>query len=131
MHELGIVFEIQKRVTAVAEENGLALSDIAQVVVEVGEASTIVPRYLKECWPAATDGTEMEHAELVVEILIAKVRCKKCGEVYEYLKSNKKCPVCGAWECTMVTGQEFNIKEIAVFEEEDSEDDSDEDSNEE
>ena len=131
MHELGIVFEIQKRVTAVAEENGLALSDIAQVVVEVGEASTIVPRYLKECWPAATDGTEMEHAELVVEILIAKVRCKKCGEVYEYLKNNKKCPVCGAWECTMVTGQEFNIKEIAVFEEEDSEDDSDEDSNEE
>ena len=123
MHELGIVFEIQKRVSAVAEENGLALSDIAQVVVEVGEASTIVPRYLKECWPAATDGTEMEHAELVVEILIAKVRCKKCGEVYEYLKNNKKCPVCGAWECTMVTGQEFNIKEIAVFE---SDEDADE-----
>ena len=128
MHELGIVFEIQKRVSAVAEENALALSDIAQVVVEVGEASTIVPRYLKECWPAATDGTEMEHAELVVEILIAKVRCKKCGEVYEYLKNNKKCPVCGAWECTMVTGQEFNIKEIAVFEEEDSEEYFEEDS---
>ena len=127
MHELGIVFEIQKRVTAVAEENGLALSDIAQVVVEVGEASTIVPRYLKECWPAATDGTEMENAELVVEILVAQVRCKKCGTVYEYLKNNKKCPVCGAWECVMVTGQEFNIKEIAVFEsDEESGDDSDE-----
>ena len=127
MHELGIVFEIQKRVTAVAEENGLALSDIAQVVVEVGEASTIVPRYLKECWPAATDGTEMQDAELVVELLVAKVRCKKCGNVYEYLKNNKKCPVCGAWECVMVTGQEFNIKEIAVFEsEEESSEDSDE-----
>ena len=47
MHELGIVFEIQKRVVAVAQETGLALSDIAQVVVEGGEASTIVPRYLK------------------------------------------------------------------------------------
>ena len=118
MHELGIVFEIQKRVTAVAEENGLALRDIAQVVVEVGEASTIVPRYLKECWPAATDGTEMQDAELVVELLSAKVRCKKCGTLYEYLKNNKKCPDCDAWECVMVTGQEFNIKEIAVFEEE-------------
>ena len=31
----------------------------------------------------------------------------------------------------MVTGQEFNIKEIAVFEGEDSEDDSDENSDEE
>ena len=121
MHELGIVFEIQKRVVAVAQENGLALRDIAQVMVEVGEASTIVPRYLKECWPAATDGTEMEAADLVVEVLIAKVRCKKCGEVYEYLKNNRNCPVCGAWECVMITGQEFNIKEIAVFEEEEEE----------
>ena len=117
MHELGIVFEIQKRVTAVAEENGLALSDIAQVVVEVGEASTIVPRYLKECWPAATDGTQMESAELVVELIVARVQCKKCGTVYEYLKNDKKCPGCGAWECVMVSGQEFNIKEITVFEE--------------
>ena len=127
MHELGIVFEIQKRVSAVAEENGLALSDIAQVVVEVGEASTIVPRYLKECWPAATDGTEMESAELVVERIVARVQCKKCQTVYEYLKNDKKCPNCGAWECVMVSGQEFNIKEIAVFEEEEEEEeDSDE-----
>jgi len=116
MHELGIVFEIQKRVSAVAAENGLALSDIAQVVVEVGEASTIVPRYLKECWPAATDGTEMESAELVVELIVARVRCKKCQTEYEYLKNDRKCPDCGAWECVMVSGQEFNIKEIAVFE---------------
>ena len=123
MHELGIVFEIQKRVSAVAEENGLALRDIAQVVVEVGEASTIVPRYLKECWPAATDGTEMESAELVVECIVARVQCKKCQTVYEYLKNDKKCPNCGAWECVMVSGQEFNIKEIAVFE---SDEDADE-----
>ena len=115
MHELGIVFEIQKRVSAVAAENGLALSEIAQVVVEVGEASTIVPRYLKECWPAATDGTEMENAELVIERIVACVRCKQCGTVYEYLKNDRKCPNCGAWECVMVSGQEFNIKEIAVF----------------
>lgn len=116
MHELGIVFEIQKRVSAVAEENGLELRDIASVVVEVGEASTIVPRYLKECWPAATDGTEMESATLEVEVIVAEVECKKCGNVYEYLKNNRVCPKCGAWECVMVTGQEFNIKEIVVYE---------------
>ena len=124
MHELGIVFEIQKRVSAVAEENGLELRDIASVVVEVGEASTIVPRYLKECWPAATDGTEMESATLEVEVIIAEVECKKCGNVYEYLKNNRVCPKCGAWECVMVTGQEFNIKEIVVYEEDEPEEPS-------
>ena len=121
MHELGIVFEIQKRVSAVALENGLELRDIASVVVEVGEASTIVPRYLKECWPAATDGTEMESATLEVEVIVAEVECKKCGNVYEYLKNNRVCPKCSAWECVMVTGQEFNIKEIVVYEEDEPE----------
>ena len=117
MHELGIVFEIQKRVSAVAEENGLALSDIAQVVVEVGEASTIVPRYLKECWPAATDGTEMEHAELVVEILIAKVRCKKCGTEFNVVENEGWCPKCASFDKDLVTGREFAIKELLVPEE--------------
>ncbi len=119
MHELGIVFEIQKRVCLVAEENGIPLKDIASVVVEVGEASTIIPRYLRECWPAATDGTEMKQATLETEVITAEVQCKKCGEVYEYLKNDRKCPKCGAWECVMITGQEFNIKEIVVYEDDD------------
>lgn len=122
MHELGIVFEIQKRVYLVAEENGIPLKDIASVVVEVGEASTIIPRYLKECWPAATDGTEMEQATLETEVIVAEVQCKQCGEEYEYLKNNRKCPKCGAWECVMITGQEFNIKEIVVFEDDEEPD---------
>jgi len=122
MHELGIVFEIQKRVVLVAEENGFPLKDIASVVVEVGEASTIIPRYLKECWPAATDGTEMEQATLETEVIVAEVQCKQCGEVYEYLKNDRKCPKCGARECVMITGQEFNIKEIVVYEDDEESD---------
>ncbi|WP_394925923.1 hydrogenase maturation nickel metallochaperone HypA [uncultured Robinsoniella sp.] len=121
MHELGIVFEIVKRVELAAMENLLELPDIAAVVVEVGEASTIVPKYLKECWPAAIDGTDMEDAKLEVEIIVASVQCKTCGRGYEYLNSGKVCPECGSPECVMVTGQELNIKEIQVFESEEEE----------
>ena len=53
MHELGIVFEIQKRVLEIAKENELAPSDSAEVLVEVGGASTIATRYLQACCPAA------------------------------------------------------------------------------
>jgi hydrogenase nickel incorporation protein HypA/HybF len=87
------------------------------VVVEVGEASTIVPRYLKECWPAATDGTEMEESELVVEVIVAKV-LQKVRRTIRVSENRQEMPACGAWECVMITGQEFTIKEIAVFEEE-------------
>ncbi|MEZ4509376.1 MAG: hydrogenase maturation nickel metallochaperone HypA [Eubacteriales bacterium] len=111
MHELGIVFEIQKRVVAVAQENGLSLRDIAQVVVEVGEASTIVPRYLKECWPAATGGTEMQEAELVVEVLIAKVRCKKCGTVYEP-QAQQKMPRVRRMEASWSRGRSLILRRL-------------------
>lgn len=117
MHELGIVFEIQKRVLEIAKENELAPSDIAEVLVEVGEASTIVPRYLQECWPAAVDETGMEKTKLEVEIITAVVECKQCGTQYEYLNNDKKCPNCSSIACVMVCGQEFCIKQISVFEE--------------
>ena len=87
-------------------------------MVEIGEASTIVPRSLQECWPAAIDGTEMEEAKLEVEIITAVVQCKNCGHQYEYLNNHKKCPECKSEACVMIHGQEFNIKEIAVFDEE-------------
>jgi len=116
MHELGIVFEIKKQVEKTAAENELRLQDIAKVVVEVGEASSVVPSYLKECWPAAIEGTEMEACEFEVEIIVATVECKNCETVYEYLKEGRKCPQCGCESCYMVTGNEFIIKEIAVFE---------------
>lgn len=116
MHELSIVLEIQKCVERAAKENHLALSAVASVVVEVGEVSSVIPRYLTECWPVATEGTEMEGCGLEIEMIPAEVRCKKCGAVYEYLKNGRRCPACGAVECVIVRGEEFNVKEIVVNE---------------
>lgn len=114
MHELSIVLEIQKCVASAAQENGIALSSVAAVVVEVGEASAIVPRYLQSCWPAVLEGTQMEGAQLKIEMIKAEVRCKSCGKVYEYLACERRCPDCGAPECLMFRGQEMNIREILV-----------------
>ena len=119
MHELGIVFEIAKRVGGIAAEYDIAPEDIAAVVVEIGEASTIIPRYLRECWPAAIDRTEFGHVELQTEVITATVSCKACQTVYEYLKNDRKCPRCGLEEAVMSTGREFQIKEILLFEDDD------------
>ena len=123
MHELGIVFEIVKKVRDIAAEYDIAPEEIAAVVVEIGEASTIVPRYLRECWPAAIDRTDLEHVELQTEIITATVSCKACQTVYEYLKNDRKCPLCGSPEAAMVTGREFQIKEILLFEDEEEDED--------
>ncbi|MEG0392832.1 MAG: hydrogenase maturation nickel metallochaperone HypA [Anaerovoracaceae bacterium] len=121
MHELGIVFEIVKRVETISSQYELTPEDVAIVVLEVGEASSIVPKYLSECWPAAIDGTPFEEVTLQIEEIIATVKCKACGQIYEYLNNDKKCPHCQDEGCVMVTGQEFNIKEILLYEEEEDE----------
>ena len=47
MHELGIVFHIVKTVERVAEEN--QADKITKVTLQIGEVSTIIPYYLKDC----------------------------------------------------------------------------------
>ena len=46
MHELGIVFEIVKKLDEVVRQSGIDPSEIAEILLELGEASTIVPKYL-------------------------------------------------------------------------------------
>ena len=48
MHELGIVFHIVKSVEKIAAEN--QASKVNKVVLQIGEVSTIIPYYLKDCW---------------------------------------------------------------------------------
>jgi Zn finger protein HypA/HybF involved in hydrogenase expression len=92
----------------------LELRDIASVVVEVGEASTIVPRYLKECWPAATDGTEMERAQRSKSRLSLQGRMQKMRHGLRVPQKQPRLPQLRRVGMRHGDGQEFNIKEIVV-----------------
>ena len=48
MHELGIVFHVAKQVEEVAIENNA--EHINEVVLSIGEVSTVIPDYLIDCW---------------------------------------------------------------------------------
>ena len=49
MHELGIIFEVVKTVRKFAEEN--QLTKIETLVLQIGEISPIVPKYIEELVP--------------------------------------------------------------------------------
>ena len=115
MHELGLVFEVLNREKGAVEENQIEPQQVAAVVLDVGEASTVVPKYMKECWPAAVDRTEYEHVDLKINELTAVVECKQCGNLYEYLNNDRKCPKCGCEKAALVTGKEFQLKEILLY----------------
>jgi hydrogenase nickel incorporation protein HypA/HybF len=67
MHELGIMYHIVKQVMDVVEKNGV--TEVEALVLQVGEMSGVIPKYLEACYGAAADGTMLETAALEIEML--------------------------------------------------------------
>lgn len=115
MHELGIVFHIIDSLEGVAKENDL--TQIQSVTVEVGEVSTVIPAYLTDCWDWAIKKKELlTGCEMIVETIHAVTHCDDCGQDYGTVAHGRICPHCGSEKTWLITGNEINIKEIAVCE---------------
>lgn len=111
MHEMGICFQLIDSLREVCHEN--AVKKLLSVTLQVGEASMVVPRYMMECWDAATGDTEFKNAKLKIVTTVAKGRCNACGHEFEIAKNNRKCPYCGAENNFVpVSGMEVEISEI-------------------
>ena len=110
MHELGIMFNIVRSVENFARQNGV--TQIDTLVLQIGELSPVVPHYIEACYPAAVDGTLLESTHLKIEIIPGNALCKSCGQVFHLPGSGSICPHCQSREWEVISGKEFNIKEI-------------------
>ena len=110
MHELGVVIEVVKTVENFARKN--AVTKIDTLVLQIGELSSMIPRYIESCYPAAVDGTLLQNTKLKIEILPGNGICKECNKVFNLIESNGKCPHCGSRDLDILCGKEFMIKEI-------------------
>lgn len=113
MHELGIVFQIVNTLEKVVEEENLPAIDT--VVLQVGQLSGVIPIYLDECWPAATDKhLFFKDTKLKIEVVQGLGKCKNCGEIFNIIDNEGYCPKCNSFEKDVISGREFIIKEILV-----------------
>ena len=113
MHELGVVIEVVKTVERVSVEQNLKKIDT--VVLQIGELSSMIPRYVEQCYPAAVDGTILEGTKLQIEVLPGNALCKECNKVFRLLEHNRQCPICGSQHWELLSGREFYIKEIVAY----------------
>lgn len=113
MHELSVVFEVIKALEKIAEEN--QLSEVDTIVLQIGELSSMIPKYIEDCFPAAIDGTQFEKTKLKIEILIATALCKNCNKVFKVVENQGKCQHCASEEWELLSGKEFIIKEIIAW----------------
>ncbi|MCE1252090.1 MAG: hydrogenase maturation nickel metallochaperone HypA [Anaerolineae bacterium] len=112
MHELGIMFNVVRSVERFAVEN--AVTQIDTLVLQIGELSPVVPRYIEACYPAAVDGTLLQETKLKIEITPGNAVCKTCNKVFNFLENHKLCPACGGNDWEIISGKEFMIKEIVA-----------------
>lgn len=110
MHELGIISAIATTVLDIMEKEGL--SSVEKIVLQVGELSGVLPHYVEECYPAAVYKTPLEKTKLEMEIIPGTVRCNQCGEEFNAVLHDLRCPKCRSENLEALTGRELIIKEI-------------------
>ena len=85
MHELGILSKVVNTVEKYAAEN--YVQNIRELVLQVGEISSVIPEYMEKIYPIAVEGTKLEKTLLRIEILPANASCGECKTIFHATKS--------------------------------------------
>ncbi len=116
MHELGVLSEVIRTITELADAQNIEKID--SVVLEVGELCGMVPMYIEDCYPAVTfNKPRFVDSKLEIVVVPGEAKCQDCGEVFNVVKNEGYCPKCKSFEKDVVSGLEFMIKEIRVLDE--------------
>jgi len=110
MHELGVLNSMVHTIERIINEQNL--TEVQKLVIEVGELSGIVPRYLELCWPAASYKTFMEDTKLELIVVPGIVKCNICGLVFNAVYNDLSCPNCKSIQMDILDGNDIIIKEI-------------------
>ena len=79
------------------------MTRIDKLVLQIGELSSMIPKYIEDCFPCAVDGTSMADTKLEIEILPGNGRCRPCGEVFNMVANRGACPACGAKDAEILS----------------------------
>lgn len=115
MHELTLLYGVADQVRRVCEENDIPKVDA--VVLEVGEATAIIPEFLEDGYEIISDDFDfLRDSELIIDRVKAMGRCRNCGSEFPIVENKGLCPECGSFDKEVIAGDDFFIKEVRVLE---------------
>ena len=112
MHELSICHALINQVEAVAEKHNAG--NVISISIGIGPLSGVEAALLKNAYPLASTGTVAEHAELIIENLPVRVRCKQCNKESSVPLNKLLCLHCGDWQTTLISGDELLLMSIEL-----------------
>lgn len=112
MHEMSIAQSLVEIIKEEMERHDAKV--LRSVRLHIGQLSAVVPESLSFCFDVITSGSEMEGAELVMEMIPLSGSCKKCGQTFAIENYVFLCPHCGSTDIETTAGQGLSIVELEV-----------------
>ena len=113
MHEMGLVQNIFNIVLRTAEQNRIA--KVLRINIRAGQLRAIVPEQLQFCFEILSkESPIVEGAELVIETVPIKGKCKSCGQEFAVEEYRFVCPACEQEDIEVLQGMELLVSNIEV-----------------
>jgi hydrogenase nickel incorporation protein HypA/HybF len=108
MHELALCQNIVELVVERARNEGV--DRVSRVTIEVGVAAGVEPDALQFCFECVAADTIAQGAELAIEMIPLRGRCRECACEFAPKRMFSACPRCGSGAPTLLTGRELRVK---------------------
>jgi hydrogenase nickel incorporation protein HypA/HybF len=109
MHELSIADSVVR--IACAHARGRR---VRTVELKVGHLRQVVPSALEFAFGLVAEGTELQGAELVMEVVPAAGRCRACGGESALPAFPLQCSHCGSFDVDVLRGEELLVDALEL-----------------
>jgi len=110
MHELTMINQIFGLIEEVAKEHDI--EKVTRVKLQVGELRQFIPSMLHFAFEAVSKGTVAQGAQLDIDYIPIKVRCKNCDNTFDVKEQTYICPICDGCDLDIVTGKEVILETV-------------------
>ena len=108
MHETAIVAELIRLIEANAARHNA--TRVVRVTLKVGRLRAVEPQQLASCFALFAEGTVAEGAELAIDMLGVRGRCRACATEFDVANYRFECPACAGSDIEVIQGQELYIE---------------------
>ena len=110
MHEIGVVRSMLKTIDDFCEANNV--NQVEEIILDIGELSLVIPKYVEDIYGPLVEGTKYANTKLVINEVPGLAECDDCDEIFNVVENKGYCPNCGSFEKTVLSGENFTIREI-------------------
>ena len=110
MHELTVISNIFTIILKTAEKNNLR--KISKISLKMGRQRHLATDLMKFAFDSVSKNTIAEKAELLIERVDIKMRCKSCGIDFIVKDNTYLCISCGSPSLETISGKDLLIESI-------------------